>query len=95
MKVLVLNDNILLGFARDKGLRELSAEIRRVHSTLVKGGGGCRCRQKRGSLGAALAGLKFAIAHNQALASRLKAHTRAQRLVIHIREGNKIVRKEI
>jgi hypothetical protein len=94
MKTLVLSDNVLLGFARDQNLRATVPELRRVYAAL-KSGGGCRCRRKRGSLGAALAGLKFAIAHNAGLVSKLKARTRSQRLVVHVREGNKLVRKQL
>jgi hypothetical protein len=95
MRIVVLSDNVLLGFARDRGLRDISPEIRRVHAALVKGGGGCRCRKKRGNLGAALASLKFAIAHNASLASRLKAHARANKLVVHVKQGKRIVRREV
>jgi len=95
MRIVVLSDNILLGFARDRGLRSISPEIRRVHAALVKGGGGCRCRKKQGNLGAALASLKFAIANNAGLASQLKARVHAQKLVVHVKQGNRIVRKEL
>jgi len=95
MKTLVLSDNVLLGFARDRSLRSISPEIRRVYASLVKGGGGCRCRKKRGNLGAAIASLKHAIATNAGLASRLKARTKSQKLVVHVKQGNKLVRKEL
>ena len=95
MKTLVLSDNVLLGFARDRSLRSISPEIRRVYATLVKGGGGCRCRKKKGNLGAALAGLKHAIASNGALVSKLKARTKSQKLIVHVRSGKKLVRKEL
>lgn len=61
----------------------------------MKSGGGCRCRKRRGLLGTALAGLKSAIAHDAGLASKLKARTKSKRLVVHIREGNKLVRKQL
>lgn len=95
MKVLTLSDNVLLGLARDKRLVETSAEIRRLHAALARSGGGCRCRKKRGNMGTALASLKHAIAHNANLASKLKARTKSQKLVVHFRQGNKLVRKEV
>lgn len=94
MKVLVLSDNVLLGFARDKALRERVPELRRVFAA-IKAGGGCRCRRKRGNLGAALAALKTAIASNANLASTLKARTGSKKLVVHVRVGNRLVRKEV
>jgi len=92
--MLVLSDNVLLGFARDKSLRAQVPELRRVFAA-IKAGGGCRCRKKRGNLGAALAGLKFAISSNATLAAKLKAQTKSQKLVVHVRKGNKLVRREL
>lgn len=94
VKVLVLSDSVLLGFARDKNLRERVPELRQVFAAL-KSGGGCRCRRKRGNLGAALAGLKSAIASNANLASILKARTRSKKLVVHVRRNNRLVRREL
>jgi len=93
-RILVLSDNVLLGFARDKTLREQVPELRRVFTSL-QSGGGCRCRKKNGNLGQALAGLKVAIASNASLASRLKARTGSTVLVVHVREGNNLVRREL
>lgn len=95
MKVLTLSDNVLLGFARDKQLIETSAEIRRLHSALSRSSGGCRCRKRRGNMTGALASLKHAIAHNANLASKLKARTQAQKLVVLYRQGNKLVKREV
>lgn len=94
MKVLVLSDNVLLGFARDKSLRDQIPELRRVYAAL-QSGGGCRCRKKRGNLGSAIAALKSSIAVNSNLASLLKSRTRSQKLVVHVRKGNTLVRREI
>jgi len=93
-KVLVLSDGILLGFARDKMLRTQIPELRRVFAA-IKRGGGCRCRKRRGNLGAALAGLKSAISTNPTLAARLKSRTKSTQLVVHVRKGNKLVRRTI
>lgn len=95
MKVLVLSDNVLIGFARDQRLRAAVPILHRLYQSVVKGGGGCRCRKKRGSLGGMLAAVKQAIATDSGLARKLKARTNSQKLVVHVRQGNRVVRKEV
>lgn len=95
MKVLILSDNVLQGFARDSRIRSSIPVFHRLYQSMIQGGGGCRCRKRRGSLGGMLAAVKQAIAVDGGLATRLKGLTKAQRLVVHVRQDNRIVRKEI
>jgi hypothetical protein len=93
MKVLVLSDNVLLSLARDPRLRVIPA-FRMLHQAVTRGGG-CRCRKRRGNVGGSLVAVKHAIANDSGLATKVKAFTRSQKLVVHVRTGNKIVRREI
>ena len=95
MKIIVLSDNKLLGLARDPRIRTMLPAFRMLYQSLVRGGGGCRCRKKRGSLGTSLVAVKHAIANDVGLATKVKAHLKAQRLVVHVRQGNKVVRREV
>ena len=95
MAELVLSDSVLIGFARNPHLRSNTSELKYLYNALVKGGGGCRCRKKRGSLGAALASLKYAVANSPGLAAKIKAHAKVQKLVVHVKVGNKLVRRTV
>jgi hypothetical protein len=64
-----------------------------LYQSLIRGGG-CRCRKKQG-VGGGLASVKYAIASDPGLAAKVKVFVKAQRIVVHVRQGNQLVRKEI
>lgn len=93
MKIAQISDGTLLGYARDPRIRGAMPLFRRLHKALGRTGG-CRCRGRKGSLGSVLASVKASLVHGKGLAKQLKALTGAHKLVIHVREGKRIVRKE-
>ena len=95
MKTVQLTDNTLLGFARDTRIRSALPLFTRLYKSIGAKQGGCRCRKKRGSLGAVLAAVKNAVAKDRNLAMRLKKLIGANVLVVHARQGNRIVRQEV
>lgn len=94
MKVLQLTDNVLLGFARDIRFRRTVPQFDRLYRSIGKKSG-CRCRKKQGSLGVILASIKLSVVRDKGLAQRIKSLTNSSTLVVHVREGNAIVRKEL
>jgi len=93
-RIVQLTDNTLLGFARDNRIRGAIPLFGRLFKSIGKQSG-CRCRKKHGTLGAVLAGMKLAIARDAGLAGRLKKMIGATVLVVHVREGRSIVRREV
>jgi hypothetical protein len=93
-RIVQLTDNTLLGFARDTRIRGAIPLFERLYRSVGKQGG-CRCRKRHGTTGAILAGVKSSIARDSGLASRLKKLIGATLLVVHVREGKAIVRKEV
>lgn len=93
--VVVLSDNVLLGLARDPRVRAVLPAFRTLYQSLIRGGGGCRCRKKQGNVGGGLASLKYAIASDPGLAAKVKVFVKAQHIVVHVRQGNQLVRKEL
>jgi hypothetical protein len=89
-----LTDSTLLGYARDMRIRSAIPIFAQLYKAIGKPRG-CRCRKKQGSLGATLAAVKQQVAHDSGLAKRLKALTGATMLVVHVREGSKIIRKDV
>ena len=94
MRIVQLTDNTLLGFARDNRIRGAIPLFQRLHRSIGKQSG-CRCRKKHGTVGAILAGVKNSIAKDVGLATRLKKLIGANVLVVHVRQGKSIVRKEV
>ena len=94
MRTVQLTDNTLLGFARDRRIRTALPMFARLYRAIGRPRG-CRCRKKAGSLGAMLTAVKQTVARDAGTVKRLKALTGANVLVVHIRQGNKIVRKEV
>ena len=94
MRIVQLTDNTLLGFARDLRIRGALPLFDRLYRSLGKQGG-CRCRKRHGTLGAVLAGIKSAIASDSGLATKLKTLIGANILVVHVRQGQAIIRREI
>lgn len=94
MRTIQLTDNTLLGFARDTRIRSAIPMFERLYRSIGRPRG-CRCRKRQGSLGATLAAVKQAVARDSGLAQRLKKLTGANVLVVHVRQGNRIVRKDL
>ena len=94
MRTIQLTDNTLLGFARDRRIRAAIPLFERLFRSIGKPRG-CRCRKRQGSLGAMLAAVKQSVARDPGLAKRLKTLTGANVLVVHVRQGNRIMRKDV
>lgn len=90
-----LTDNVLLGFARDVRIRGALPIFDRLFRSIGKSAGGCKCRKRRGTLGGALAGVKNSVAKDPGLSTRLKKLIGATTLVVHVRDGRRIVRREV
>ena len=94
MRTIQLTDNTLLGYARDRRIRSALPIFERLYRSIGKPRG-CRCRKRQGSLGATLAAVKQSVACDPGLARQLKNLTGANVLVVHVRKGNRIVRKDV
>jgi len=94
-RLVQLTDNALLGFARDSRIRTALPIFQRLFQSIGKSAGGCKCRKRQGTLGAVLAGVKNSIARDTNLAARLKQLIGASALVVHVRDGRRIVRREV
>lgn len=94
-RIVQLTDNALLGFARDNRIRSSLPIFERLFRSIGKSAGGCKCRKRHGTLGAALAGVKNSVARDANLAARLKKLVGASKLIVHVRDGRRIVRREV
>lgn len=93
-RVIQLTDNTLLGFARDTRIRSSLPLFERLYRSIGKQSG-CRCRKRHGTVGALLSGVKSSIASDSGLATKLKTLVGATGFVVHVREGKRIVRREV
>ncbi len=94
-RIVQLTDNALLGFARDIRIRRALPIFERLFRSIGKSAGGCRCRKRHGTLGAVLSAVKNSVARDATLTARLKSLIGASKIVVHVRDGRRIVRKEV